>query len=178
MVAYILAATLVRAADGGAAVGFVLLAGPRTGGLLAAALTAPHLLGPLVARRLDAARDGRLLLGAAYALYGAAVATATLLVHRAPVIVAGALVAVAGTCGPLLTGGLSSRLAGVAPDPRRGEGWDAVTYGIGGGARPPGGAPPPAAPAPPRAPLWPGGGPPGAPPPPPPPPPPRGPAAP
>src|SRR3954447_8949319 len=65
---YVVAATLVRAADAAAAVGLVLLAtrpaahvagGARTGGLLAAGLTAPHLLGPLLARRLDAARRAR-----------------------------------------------------------------------------------------------------------------------
>jgi hypothetical protein len=57
LVRYLAAATLVRAADGGAAVGLVLLGGPRLGGLLAACLTAPHLVGPALARRLDSARD-------------------------------------------------------------------------------------------------------------------------
>src|SRR5918912_43004 len=117
LVRYVLAATLVRAADAAAPVGIVLLAaspathlagGARTGGLLAAGFTAPHLLGPVVARRLDAARDGRIVL--------------------------------AGTCGPLLTGGLSSRLRGVATaggrNGGRAEGWDAVTYGIAGSAGP------------------------------------------
>jgi hypothetical protein len=61
---YVVAATLVRSADGAAAVGLVLLAvspsahlahGARVGGVLAACLTAPHLLGPLLARRLDRA---------------------------------------------------------------------------------------------------------------------------
>src|SRR5215210_8210018 len=78
---YVAAATLVRGTDGAAAVGLVLLAvspaahlahGARTGGLLAAGLTAPHLLGPWVARRLDRAADGRTVLAAAFALYGLA----------------------------------------------------------------------------------------------------------
>src|SRR5690348_11909821 len=110
MVAYMLIAMLVRTADGGAAVGLVLLAGPRAGGALAAALTAPHLLGPVVARRLDAARDGRRLLAAAFALYGVALAGGTALAGRAALPLVVAAVGVAGACGPLLTGGLSSRV--------------------------------------------------------------------
>jgi hypothetical protein len=154
---YLVAATLVRGSDAGATTGLVLLAvaqlshGARTGGLLAACLTAPHLLGPLVARRLDAARDGRRVLAAAFAIYGAALAGATLALGHAPLALAAIAVAIAGVCGPLLTGGLSSRLAGViaastgptdasrrgeAGASRRAEGWDAVSYGIAGTAGP------------------------------------------
>jgi hypothetical protein len=146
---YLLAATLVRAADAAAAVGLVLLAtspaahvagGARTGGLLAAGLTAPHLLGPLLARRLDTARDGRGVLAAAFAVYGAALAGAAVLLDGGALAPAAALVVVAGVCGPLLTGGLSSRLGSVAAgDPRarrRAEGFDAITYGVAGSAGP------------------------------------------
>ncbi|GAA2186385.1 MFS transporter [Micromonospora lupini] len=146
---YLVAATLARGADAGAAVGVVLLATlPEVGagrpallgGLLATCLTAPHLLGPLLARPLDRARDGRGLLAAAFATYAGAVALAALLFGRVPVGVPAALLIVAGACGPLLTGGLSSRLAALlAPDERaqrRGQGWDAVTYGVGGSAGP------------------------------------------
>ncbi|MEV4825822.1 MFS transporter [Micromonospora sp. NPDC049274] len=146
---YLVAATLARGADAGAAVGVVLLATlPEVGasrpallgGLLATCLTAPHLLGPLLARPLDRARDGRGLLAAAFATYAGAVALAALLLGRLPVGVPAALLIVAGACGPLLTGGLSSRLAALlAPDERaqrRGQGWDAVTYGVGGSAGP------------------------------------------
>jgi hypothetical protein len=146
---YLAAATLVRAADAGAVVGLILLAlapdrraaaGPAIGGLLAAALTAPHLLGPLIANRLDRARDGRGLLAASYLLYAAGLAVGSVAVGRAPVAFALLAVAVAGACGPLLTGGLSSRLAGIAGPgeraQRRAQGWDAVTYGVGGTAGP------------------------------------------
>jgi hypothetical protein len=149
---YVVAATLVRSADGAAAVGLVLLAvspsahlahGARVGGVLAACLTAPHLLGPLLARRLDRARDGRGVLSTAFVAYGAALAAAALLLGRLPLAAVAAMVAAAGACGPLLTGGLSSRLAGLAGGEtgieaaqRRAEGWDAVTYGIGGTAGP------------------------------------------
>src|SRR4051812_20678311 len=109
---YLAAATLARGADAGAPVGLALLAtssglrhGAAVGGLLAAALTAPHLLGPWVARRLDAARDGRWVLAAAFAGYGLALAAGALLLGRAPLALAAAAVVLAGTCGPLLTRG-------------------------------------------------------------------------
>src|SRR3954468_12952914 len=134
---YLAAATLARGADAGAPVGLALLAtssglrhGAAVGGLLAAALTAPHLLGPWVARRLDAARDGRRVLAAAFLAYGAAVAGAALLLGRVPVVLVVVAVVVAGTCGPLLTGGLSSGLAATAGDGL--EGWDSLSYGLGG----------------------------------------------
>jgi hypothetical protein len=57
---YVFAATLVRGADGGAVVAIVLLAHASgmpgwLAGLLGASITAPHLLGPFIARHLDAA---------------------------------------------------------------------------------------------------------------------------
>jgi hypothetical protein len=137
---YLVAATLARAADAGASVGLVLLAvspatglehGVGAGGLLAAALTAPHLLGPWVARRLDRARDGRRVLAAAFAAYGIAIAAASLGLGRIPFAVVLVAVVAAGACGPLLTGGLSSRLASIAGGGRA-EGCDAVTYGLAG----------------------------------------------
>src|SRR5215210_4359612 len=144
---YLFAATLARAADAGAAVGLVLLAvspeaglehGVQAGGLLAAALTAPHLLGPWVARRLDGAHDGRRVLAAAFTAYGIAIAAASLGLGHVPFPLVLAAVVAAGACGPLLTGGLSSRLAGIAVarsgpvGAGRAEGWDAVTYGLAG----------------------------------------------
>jgi MFS family permease len=104
------------------------------GGVLAAALTAPHLLGPLVARRLDQARDGRWYLCGAFVIYGCALAAVALLLGHAPLVVVLLVAAVAGACGPLLTGGLSSRVAGLCGSGqrsrRRGEGWDSVSYGL------------------------------------------------
>jgi hypothetical protein len=149
LVRYLSAALLARGADSGAAVGLVLLAvspatglpnGAATGGLLAAGLTAPHLLGPWVARWLDRARDGRKLLAAAFAGYGTALAAAAILLGHARLPLVAALIGLAGLCGPLLTGGLSSQLAGIAgAQPRaqrRAEGWDAVSYGLAGAAGP------------------------------------------
>ncbi|ADI12739.1 hypothetical protein SBI_09621 [Streptomyces bingchenggensis BCW-1] len=102
--------------------------------------TAPHLLGPFTARRIDLASDGRRTIAAACLLYAVALATAVLAYPRLPVTVTALLLAAAGTCDPLLTGGISSRLAGlVGPGlrtQRRAQGWDVATYGIGGTAGP------------------------------------------
>lgn len=139
------AATLARSADSGAAVGFLLLAlspalhlsnGATTGGLLATAITAPHLLGPFVAGHLDRARDARFVLVGAFVIYGIALALAGFLLGNIALPVVAALMIVAGLMGPLLIGGLSSQLAGlVASDnmaQRRAEGWDSVSYGVAG----------------------------------------------
>lgn len=112
---YLTAAVLVRGADSGATVGLLLLAAARhqpaaAGGLLVAALNAPHLAGPWLAARLDRATDRRRLLAAAYAGYGMALAAGALALGRLPAVVPIAAVALAGVCGPLLTGGLSSVL--------------------------------------------------------------------
>src|SRR3954471_16650793 len=149
LVRYVAAATRGPGADGAAAVGLVLVAtsadaglanAALVGGLLATGLTAPHLFGPWVARGLDRARDGRRLLAAAFALYGLTLAAAALLLGRAPLTAVAVPVLLAGLCGPLLTGGLSSRLSAIAGrgkrSQRRAQGWDAVSYGLGGSAGP------------------------------------------
>jgi hypothetical protein len=146
---YVSAAVLVRGVDSGAGVGLVLLAldpglhlrnAAAAGGLLAASLSAPHLLGPWLAQRLDRSRDSRRLLAAAYLLYAGALAIGSVAVGRAPLLAALPAIAVAGCCGPLLTGGLSSRLAGIrrteGRGQRRAQGWDALTYGVAGTAGP------------------------------------------
>ncbi|MBT2532965.1 MFS transporter [Arthrobacter sp. ISL-48] len=150
LIRYVLAATAARTADAGAPVAFVLLAiSPASGmgnpglaaGILAACLTAPHLLGPLLGRRLDLARDGRKVIAVACLLYGLAVAaSAVFTVRQAPLWVVGAFLVLAGTMGPLLTGGLSSRLAAIVRSgqrsQRRAQGWDASTYGLAGAVGP------------------------------------------
>lgn len=138
---YVLAATLARSADGGAVVAIVLLvttsgAPGWLAGILGACITAPHLLGPLIARRLDTARDGRGVIAAACIAHGVTLAAAVLLYPVTPPIVPGVLLLASGLVGPLLTGGISSRLAAIAgsdrTSQRRAQGWDVATYGIGG----------------------------------------------
>lgn len=138
---YVLAATLARTADGGAVVAIVLLVTTSGGpgwlaGLLGAAITAPHLVGPFIARVLDTAADGRTVLTAACLMHGTTLAVAVLLYPHVWAGVTAVLLAASGLVGPLLTGGISSRLPAIAgPDRHRqrsAQGWDIATYGIAG----------------------------------------------
>lgn len=143
LIRYLVTAALVRTAVGGAAVGLFSLTvhadptggGTALGGLLAALLTAPYVAGPWLARMLDGARDGRVLLALSFVVFGVTLAASALLFGHTSDLVVAALIAVAGLCGPLVTGGLSSRLASIAGgnarSERRAEGWDSATYGIG-----------------------------------------------
>ncbi|WP_207918956.1 hypothetical protein [Saccharopolyspora karakumensis] len=113
---YVLAATLARTADGGAVVAIVLLVTTSgdpgwLAGALGACITAPHLLGPFVARSLDTARDGRRVIALASLVHGATLAAAVLLYPVAHAVVPAVLLIASGLLGPLLTGGISSRLA-------------------------------------------------------------------
>lgn len=150
VIAYVTSAVTARSADAGAIVAAVLAGtaagGPAAGGLLAAALTIPHLIGPLAGRLLDARERPGPVLAGAFLWYAAflVVAAVTLPVS---IIGAAAALAAAGCAGPLVTGGLSSRLASIlaarataeesAADAasvtqRRGQALDALTYGVAG----------------------------------------------
>lgn len=138
---YVAAAALARSADGGAVVGVVLLAtssgeGGRVAGLLGACITAPHMLGPFLARRIDLASDGRKVIFSACILYAFAFGAGVLTFGHVALWLTGVLFALTGCCGPFLTGGISSRLPSiVAKDQksqRRAQAWDVATYGIGG----------------------------------------------
>lgn len=99
MARYVVAGTLVRSADGGAVVAIVLLANASglpgwVSGLLGASITAPHLFGPFIARRLDTAPDGRTVI---------AISTVT---HGAFLGAAGLLLPTTGAPPQLITGGL------------------------------------------------------------------------
>lgn len=144
LAAYVAAAVPARSADAGAIVASVLagtaVAGPAAGGLLAAALTVPHLIGPLAGRLLDARRRPGPVLALAFVWYAVFVSAAAAVLPSSALLAAGAL-ALAGCAGPLVTGGLSSRLAGIVdgthpaastshPRQRRAQGLDALTYGV------------------------------------------------
>jgi hypothetical protein len=139
IVAYVVSATLARSADAGAIVGVVLLGnaspgGAALGGALAAALTAPHLAGPFLAPLLDRARRPQAFLASALVLYAVCVAGAVVLIAGGMIVGGMLALLVAGSCGPFLTGGLSSRLGGLVRQDegaqRRAQGLDALTYGI------------------------------------------------
>lgn len=109
---------------------------PAAAGLLGACVTAPHLLGPFVARRLDTAADGRRVIAVACVVHALPLAAAVLVYDRAPVAVPAVLLILSGLVGPFLTGGISSRLPSIAGtqvrQQRRAQGWDVATYGIAG----------------------------------------------
>lgn len=137
---YVFAATLVRSVDGGAVVAIVLLANSKgmpgwSAGLLGASITAPHLLGPFIARKLDTARDGRKVIAASAILHGVLLGAAALLMPTGALWPAMLLFA-SGVFGPMLTGGISSRLPYIAgPEQRsqrRAQSWDVATYGLSG----------------------------------------------
>jgi MFS family permease len=132
------AATLARTAEAGAAV-VLLLASlreygePATGALILSALLVPHVLaGPFVGLVTDRARRPRLVHAGFAALFGVALGGVLLLIGRVPVPVVLLLAVVAGGCGPMIFGGLSSRLDDVVPAPRRprARGLDAATYNV------------------------------------------------
>ncbi len=138
---YVFAATLVRSADGGAVVAIVLLAHASgmpgwLAGLLGASITAPHLLGPFIARRLDTARDGRKVIAGSAVLHGVLLGAAALLLPVAWPIWPAMLLFASGIFGPMLTGGISSRLPSIAgPEQRsqrRAQSWDVASYGLSG----------------------------------------------
>lgn len=136
---YLASATLARSANGGAPVAMVSLTlgthrGAALGGALSALLTAPNIAGPWMARWLESVRDPRRMLASGFAFYGLALAAGALLLGHAPVGVPAVVVTLGGLCDPLMTGGLSSRLAlivaGDERTQRRAEGFDAATYGV------------------------------------------------
>ena len=138
---YVFAATLVRSADGGAVVAIVLLAHGSgqpgwISGVLGAAITAPHLLGPFIAHRLDTARDGRKVIAVSALAHGALLGLAGLLIPVTWALVPASLLVVSGVFGPMLTGGVSSRLPSIAgpsqTSQRRAQSWDVASYGISG----------------------------------------------
>ncbi|MER5373357.1 MFS transporter [Streptomyces sp. NPDC002553] len=145
---YLLSAVLVRSASGGASVGLVTLTvsrsgadgGATVGGVLAALLIVPNVAGPWMARWLQGAKDARLALASAFVAFGVALGGAALLYGRVALLLVALLITVGGVCGPLMTGGLSSRLALIVGEDdrmqRRAEGLDSATYGIGNIAGP------------------------------------------
>lgn len=138
---YIMAATLARIADGGAVLGVILLCVADSrfaehAGTLAACVTLPHLFGPFVARKIDTANDGRRVIASACLLYAAFLISAVISFSHVPLMFTAAFLIAAGLCGPLLTGGISSRLPSIAGSgqhsQRSAQGWDVATYGLGG----------------------------------------------
>ncbi|MFH8637507.1 MFS transporter [Streptomyces goshikiensis] len=134
---YLAAAVSARFASEGMGMAVVLLALERTGSAaygayVLTAWLAPHVLAaPLAGAAAARARRPRLFHVAALGGFTAAVAALAVLLGRAPAVVVLAVAVLGGSCGPMVTGGLSSLVAGLVPAGARRDrayGWDASTY--------------------------------------------------
>ncbi|MEW1638584.1 MFS transporter [Streptomyces sp. NPDC093801] len=134
---YLAAALAARFASEGMGMAVVLLALERTGSaahgaFVLTAWMAPHVLAaPAAGAAAARSRRPRLFYAGALAGFTAAVAGLAALLGRAPVPVVLAVAVLGGSCGPVVTGGLSSLVVGlVSEGPRRDRayGWDASTY--------------------------------------------------
>ncbi|NXY95403.1 MFS transporter [Streptomyces sp. BR123] len=134
---YLAAAVAARFASEGMSLAVVLLALERTGSaaygaFVLTAWLAPHVLAaPLAGAAAGRARRPRLFHVGALAGFTSAVAALAVLLGRAPLPVVLAVAVLGGSCGPMVTGGMSSLVAGlVSAGARRDRayGWDASTY--------------------------------------------------
>ncbi|PWK69357.1 hypothetical protein BCL76_10673 [Streptomyces sp. CG 926] len=133
---YLAAALAARIASEGMGMAVVLLALERTGSaahgaFVLTAWLAPHVLAAPLAGAAARTRRPRLFHAGALAGFATAVAALTLLLGRAPVPLVLAVAVLGGSCGPMVTGGLSSLITALVPagpGRDRAYGWDAATY--------------------------------------------------
>ncbi|MFF8267072.1 MFS transporter [Streptomyces sp. NPDC016562] len=134
---YLAAALAARFANEGMGMAVVLLALERTGSaahgafVLTAWLVPNVLAAPLAGVAAGRTRRPRLFHVGALATFTAAVAALSVLLGRAPGALVFAVAVLGGTCGPMVTGGLSSLVTGLVPagpGRDRAYGWDASTY--------------------------------------------------
>ncbi|HTJ38208.1 MAG TPA: MFS transporter [Dactylosporangium sp.] len=145
---WLAAATLARTADSGAGVVVVLASlrqfgGPAQGSLVLSALLVPHVVaGPFLGLVTDRARNPRVLHACFVGVFGVALGGVLSLLGHAPQPLVLALALLAGCCGPMIFGGLSSRLDDVVVEERRRRfrGLDAATYNVADIAGPAAGA--------------------------------------
>lgn len=134
---YLAAALAARFASEGMGMAVVLLALERTGSasygaFVLTAWLAPHVLAaPLAGAAVGRTGRPRLFHVGALAGFTAAVATLAVLLGRAPLPLVLGVAVLGGSCGPMVTGGLSSLVTGLVPAGAgrdRAYGWDASTY--------------------------------------------------
>lgn len=134
---YLGAALAARFASEGMGMAVVLLALERTGSaahgaFVLTAWLAPHVLAaPLAGAAAARSRRPRLFYVGALAGFTTAAAALAVLLGRAPTPVVLLVAVLGGSCGPMVTGGLSSLVAGLVPagpGRDRAYGWDASTY--------------------------------------------------
>ncbi|MFD0689386.1 MFS transporter [Actinomadura fibrosa] len=134
---YLAVAFLARLGEEGMAVALALLAVERTGSpaqgaFVLTAWMAPHVLSaPLTGGLAARVRRPRPFYALALGGYAASAAAVAVLLGRAPAALAVAAALAGGACGPIVSGGLSSLVAGLVPDgPRRARAYalDAASY--------------------------------------------------
>ncbi|WP_329123833.1 MFS transporter [Streptomyces sp. NBC_01353] len=130
-------AFLARLAEEGFPVALVLLALARTGdatlgALVLTAWMAPHIAAaPVTGALAERVRRPALFYGGALAGFAAAVACLAYVTGRAPVAVTLIVAALGGSCGPVVSGGLSGLVASLVtegPARDRAYAWDAAAY--------------------------------------------------
>ncbi|MER7462252.1 MFS transporter [Streptomyces sp. NPDC097981] len=134
---YLAAALAARFASEGMSLAVVLLALERTGSaahgaFVLTAWLAPHVLAaPLAGAAAARTRRPRLFHVGVLAGFTCAVAALSVLLGRAPAPLVLAVALLGGSCGPMVTGGMSSLVAGLVPAGAgrdRAYAWDASTY--------------------------------------------------
>ncbi|MET9881758.1 MFS transporter [Streptomyces sp. NPDC006430] len=134
---YLAAALAARFAAEGTSLAVVLLALERTGSaahgaFVLTAWLAPHVVAaPLTGAAAARTRRPRMFHVGALAGFACAVAALALLLGRAPAALVLAVALLGGSCGPMVTGGMSSLVAGLVPagpERDRAYAWDASTY--------------------------------------------------
>ncbi|MFI8278578.1 MFS transporter [Streptomyces sp. NPDC085929] len=134
---YLAAALAARFASEGMSLAVVLLALERTGSaahgafVLTAWLAPQILAAPLAGVAASRTRRPRLFHVGALAGFTCAVAALSVLLGRAPAPLVLAVALLGGSCGPMVTGGMSSLVAGLVPAGAgrdRAYAWDASTY--------------------------------------------------
>jgi len=134
---YLATAFCARLADEGVPVGAVLLAlhrtgSPAQGAYALTAWTAPHLLAaPLTGSLAARARRVHAFYAVCLGAFGAAILGLSLLLGRVPLPAALAVALAGGVFGPIVSGGLSSLVAGLAPagpERARAHALDAAVY--------------------------------------------------
>ncbi|MFG3644385.1 MFS transporter [Micromonospora sp. NPDC047762] len=137
---YLVTALLARTADEGARVALVIFALERTGsaavgGMLVATLLLPHVVAaPLVGGLVDRSRRPAAVLAPAIAVFASALAATVALLGHAPLWQTYLVLAIAGCCGPAVTGGLTSQLAALAGPAHEARAFalDSLSYTVAG----------------------------------------------
>lgn len=136
LAAYLVGSFLARAADEGVGVTVALLAVTRTGsvalgGEILACWMAPHVLvAPVVGALVARVRRPTRCYGAGLAVFAAAIVGMGVSLGRYPAPLVVGIALVGGSCGPLVSGGLSSLVAALVPAEyqRRAYALDAAGY--------------------------------------------------